>query len=322
MSNDRAEIAERLFDTYSRNLTWYHPHLVDVILCPLCLQSFAKDAIQSNRLTLEHIIPSALGGRFLTLTCSDCNSQSGTKLDAHLVQRLRTEDALAGKSKKPLRIRVQIGSGEFGADLHLSQEPQANIQIIGIPAISDPKLHKRAIEAFETQTKEFSISGNLGYKDIPSRVAVLRIAYLLAFSYFGYGYILYSNLDQVREQIFQSEHETDALKGMVLLKSAPKANSIGLLKQPQELRCFIAFISLFTEQQRVLGIALPGPDADSATIYQRWSASAANLNADTEAIVDIIDFDPSYVSDSGYKFLPARIWRGQTTIGDEQSNQV
>lgn len=318
MNNDRLETAKRLFDAYAKNLTWYHPHLVEVFLCPLCLQPFTKDAIQSNSLTLEHIIPSALGGRLLTLTCSDCNSQSGTKLDAHLVKRLRTEDALAGKSKKPLRIRVQIGSGEFGADLYLSPDQQPNIRIVGIPAISNPKLHKRAVEAFETQPQEFSISGSFGYKDFPSRVAALRIAYLLSFRYFGYGYILYNNLDQVRKQISQPGHETDALKGMVWLKSAPETNVVAVLRQPQELRCFLAIVDLYTEQQRVLGIALPGPDPNSAAIYQRWSAAATTLNLNAQPIVDIIAFDPSYVSDPGYKFLPARIWRGQVTIGDEQ----
>jgi hypothetical protein len=215
MRKSRLKIAAQLFDVYAKNLSWYHPQLVDVILCPLCLQPFSKDAIESNILTLEHIIPSALGGKFITLTCSDCNSKSGTKLDAHLVQRLREEDAWAGKSKKPLRIRVKVGEDEFGADLYLSLDQQPNIQIIGKQNISNPKSQERAFETFKAQHQEFTISGNLGYKDIPSRVAALRIAYLLSFSYFGYGYILYENLNQVREQIFQFNRETDVLKGIV-----------------------------------------------------------------------------------------------------------
>lgn len=313
MSKSRLKIATQLFDVYAKNLTWYHPHLVDVVLCPLCLQPFTKDAIQSRLLTLEHIIPSSLGGKMVTLTCSSCNSQSGTKLDAHLVQRLRTEDAMSGKSTKPLRIKVQVGSGEFGADLYLSSDQQPNIRIIGIPDISNPTSHKQAMEEFEKQTQGFSIRGSLGYKEIASRAAALRIAYLLAFSYFGYGYILYDNLNQVREQISHPESETDALKGIVRLDSTPKTNILAFLKEPEELRCFFAIVELVTEQKRVLGVALPGPDPNSSTIYQRWSAASATFD-NAKSIIDIFNFDSSYVSDPGYKFLPARIWRGQATV--------
>ena len=319
MSKSRLKIAAQLFDVYAKNLSWYHPHLVDVILCPLCLQPFTKDAIESNTLTLEHIIPSALGGKFVTLTCSDCNSKSGTKLDAHLVQRMRAEDAWAGKSKKPLRIRVKIGSDEFGADLYLSLDQQPNIQIIGIPNISNPTSQDRAFETFKTQPQEFTISGNLGYKEIPSRVAALRIAYLLSFSYFGYGYILYENLNQVREQIFRFNHETDVLKGVIWLDSTPITNVLAFLKQPRELQCFLAIVELSTEQKRVLGVALPGPDQNSATIYQRWKAATATLKT-TKPVVDIFNFNLSYMSNPEYKFLPARIWRGLATVGDEQSS--
>lgn len=319
MSKSRLKIAAQLFDVYAKNLSWYHPHLVDVVLCPLCLQPFTKDAIESKTLTLEHIIPSALGGKFVTLTCSDCNSKSGTKLDAHLIQRLRTSDAWAGKSKKPLRVRVKMGSGEFGADLYLSLDQNPNIQIIGIPDISNPTSQKRAFETFKAQPQEFSISGSLGYKDVQSRVAALRIAYLLSFSYFGYGYILYENLNQLREQIFQFNRETDVLKGVIWLDSTPMTNVLAFLKEPQELRCFLAIVELSTEQKRVLGVALPGPDRNSATIYQRWKEATATLKT-TKPVVDIFAFSSSYVSDPEYKFLPARIWRGLATVGGEQSS--
>ncbi|MBK9209082.1 MAG: hypothetical protein IPL71_12575 [Anaerolineales bacterium] len=59
--------------------------------------------MKSGELTLEHIIPSALGGKFITLTCKECNSKSGELLDAHLIQRLRTEDILTGKAMNLLR---------------------------------------------------------------------------------------------------------------------------------------------------------------------------------------------------------------------------
>jgi hypothetical protein len=231
---------------------------------------------------------------------------------------LRTADALAGKSTKPLNIRVQIGSGEFGADLYLASDKNPNIQIIGIPDISNPKLHKRAQDEFDENPQKLSIKGSLGYKEIPSRAAVLRIAYLLAFSYFGYGYILYDNLKQVREQILNPEHETDAIKAMVWINEVPKTNVLAFLKQPQDLQCFFAILELVSEQKHVIGVALPGPDPDSSTIYQRWSAASATLNENTKPMMDIFDFNASYLSDVEFKFLPAKIWHSLAIINEKK----
>jgi hypothetical protein len=193
MTNKRIELGERLFEDYSRNLSFYHPPLEHTFLCPLCLQPFNKNAIQSGKLTIEHIIPAGIGGKLVTLTCKECNSESGHRLDAHLVQRMRVEDILAGKSDLPLRIRINVGKGEFGGDLYLSNDQHPNIQIIGLQDISNPKLHKLALNEFDTGLKVLSIHGSLGFKEIPSRVAALRVAYLLMFRYFGYGYIQYEN---------------------------------------------------------------------------------------------------------------------------------
>lgn len=321
MPNERIEIAERLFESYSKNLSFYHPKLENTFLCPLCLQPFGASAIHSGELTLEHIIPSSLGGKFVTLTCKECNSKSGNRLDAHLVQRLRMEDILAGKSNRPLRVRVKVGEGEFRGDVYLSANQHPNIQIVGIPDISNPELHELAVVEFESGHKEFSISGNLGYKEIPSRVAALRVAYLLMFSYFGYGYILYRNLEQVRAQIFQPEDEMDALKGMFWIGNTPATNVIAVFEQPKELRSFLAIIDLSTNIKRNLGVVLPGPDSDSETIYQRWSVATTSGKLSYKPKIDIIYFDSTYVSSPDYKFLPARIWRKQVVIGDEHTGK-
>jgi hypothetical protein len=83
---------------------------------------------------------------------------------------------------------------------------------------------------------------------------------------------------------------------------------------------FLAIVELFTEQKRVLGVALPGLDQNSATIYQRWKATTTLKTA--KPVVDIFNFNLSYVSDPEYKFLPARIWRELATVGDEQRSEV
>ncbi|MBI3242048.1 MAG: hypothetical protein HYZ49_07130 [Chloroflexi bacterium] len=317
---DRLIVAGQLFDNYAANLSQYFPHYTNKFLCPLCLTLFPKDAIESKELTLEHIIPSEVGGRLVTLTCSKCNSGDGSQLDAHLIQRFRIEDILTGKSDKPLEVRVSLGQGEFGANYFLSNQQNPSIQIIGIPKISNPKLLEAAVRELESGVSQFSIKGNLGYKELPSRVAALRMAYLLAFSYFGYGYVLYQNLQPIREQIAHPEYETDSAKSLLLLENTPARNVIALLKEPPDLRCFLAIIEIQTSVKRNLGVVLPGPDDESKDIYQRW-ASAASANIQNKARIDIIKFDRAYISDPEYRFLPAKIWIGQVNIGDASGTE-
>jgi hypothetical protein len=317
MVKRKHELAEKLFDDYSRNLSFYHLHLEHTFLCPLCLQPFGRNAIDLGELTIEHIIPAELGGKLVTLTCKKCNSKSGHRLDAHLIQRMRVEDIMSGKSDQPLRIRIKVGEGEFGGDMLLSNDKNPNIQIIGIKDISNPELHKLAVNEFEAGTNNISIHGSLGYQEIPSRVAALRIAYLLSFRFFGYGYILHGNLDQVREQIFHPEDETDSLKAMFWIGDTPKKNILSILQQPPELRCFQAIIDLSTNIKRNLCVVLPGPDPDSRAIYQRWSNAIALGKVDYKPKMDLIYYDPEYLTGSGYRHLPARIWRRQIDFGEE-----
>jgi hypothetical protein len=77
-------------------------------------------------------------------------------------------------------------------------------------------------------------------------------------------------------------------------------------------------VELSTEQKRVVGVALPGPDQNSATIYQRWKATTTLKT--TKPVVDIFNFNLSYMSEPEYMFLPARIWRGLAAVRDEQNN--
>ena len=200
MSGDRTETAERLFDDFAANLSMYYPESDGMFGCPLCLRLFPRIAIHSGDLTLEHIIPSSLGGKLLTLTCAECNSQSGSRLEAHLVQRLRIDDTLAGKSKRPLNARVRIGEGEFGANIYLSADRDPNLRIVAIESISDPELLCLAREQFSIQSTVQDKWAAWIQAALASQVAILRMAYLLMFSYIGYGYILHQNLDQVRRQ--------------------------------------------------------------------------------------------------------------------------
>ncbi len=299
---------EQLFRKYSVNLQMYHPDAGEVFVCPICFDGYNHDALTSGELTSDHIIPSTIGGRVRTLTCKSCNNKrGGSDVESHLVRRLRAEDKMAGKSDSPIRSRIKIGEGEFAADVYMSDK---GVYIEGISKISNPKLQTLAMNGFGSSSPKFEISANLMYKEIPSRVAILRIAYLVMFHYFGYGYIRYKHLDNVRNQILDPNSETSVMKGLLTFKSKPLTKAmVAIVIEPKELQCFLVVLDLSTKTERYLGVVLPGFDDQNETIYDRW----ANLGVEgLRKLVSnnkIIPYSVEYTTNPLYKFLPHRIWR-------------
>lgn len=299
----------KLFKIYSSNLTFHAPELENKFVCPICFRIFSEDAIESKDLTIEHIIPSSLGGSLLTLTCKDCNSLGGTLLDSHLVNRLRTEDLLAGKASSPLRGEFILGSERITADIYLSTTANPNIRIIGIPELSNPQKLQKINDEFDSGVQSFQIAGKLGYKDLPSRVSILKIAYLMAFSYFGYGYIKYPFLDFVRKQIMNSNEETEVLKGIVKLDFLPFEKScLTVLEKPDNLQCFFVTLDLSTKVNRYVGVVLPGFNQENTGIYSQWKNTDYTNTALKSSSVKLVPYSEEFLLNEKYKYYAIEVW--------------
>ena len=260
--------------------------------------------------TLEHIIPLSIGGSLLTLTCKDCNSLGGTILDSQLVNRFRSEDKLAGKDTEPLRGSFAVGSEHITADIYLSDESKPNIRIIGIPELSNPQKLQRVNEELDSGAQSFRISGNLGYRDLPSRISILKTAYLMAFSCFGYGYIKYSFLDPIRKQIMNSIEETEIMKSIVKLDFPPfEKNYVTVLKEPSDLKCFFVTLDLSTKLKRYVGVALPGFDSTNTQIYSRWANADYTSTSMKSVVVKPIPYNEEFLMNEHYKHYAIEAWK-------------
>ena len=65
--------------------------------CPCCLRAYGRDAPSDGTLTYEDVPPKSVGGRWLVLTCKQCNNTAGTRLDAQARLREEQLDFLAGR---------------------------------------------------------------------------------------------------------------------------------------------------------------------------------------------------------------------------------
>jgi 5-methylcytosine-specific restriction endonuclease McrA len=93
-----------LFNTFSTNLGFYRKNNSNHFLCPLCLRSFTRDAVESKQLTKAHIIAEKLGGKYWTLACKQCNGDVGSKIESHEVARVNLNRALSGESDEKTRV--------------------------------------------------------------------------------------------------------------------------------------------------------------------------------------------------------------------------
>lgn len=232
--NTRKDKRQKLFDLYSQNLEWvkenpiirFEPDFSNGYICPLCFDIFFEQDLDNslpNPLTLEDIPPVALGGKPLALTCKKCNSKSGHELDVHLLNRLLEVDVAMflpnSKSRAVFELNGNKVNGTFEVDeegvlkLNLQKEnsnPQQSDKftedLFPHRTIYNPLFTPIEILAKQQyQTPTFNIKLNKKSNERRAEIALLRIAYLIAFSTLGNAFLINSSLCKEREQILNPE---------------------------------------------------------------------------------------------------------------------
>jgi hypothetical protein len=196
MPNSKA-IARKLFRVMSADLATVCPEIAAEVACPLCLRRFTIEALEDGRLSVEHVIPGALGGNVVTLTCTKCNNTDGTELDRNLVSAMEALDGLEGRGAG-LNAVWHNSTGHVAAnvDWRVGTGETTGIKIVGKAS------NAAGIDAIRNQLgdgAEFTLTFNLGF--VPERYwrAAFRSAYLAAFERFGYAYVVRNNARLVRE---------------------------------------------------------------------------------------------------------------------------
>jgi hypothetical protein len=301
-------LKERLFNCYAANLTAHEPGLRDVFRCPICLREFGREAIDNNEVTKEHVPGGSLGGGVWTLTCRGCNCAAGGKLESELASRLAAEDWDQGVSDKPRRGRTSVGEGTVTVDVHRRGDEYF---IQPHQDLSHPRAFRRGMDNWQSGVipAGLEVEWDQSYDGLRSWVAVLRMGYLVAFGYFGYGYIMHPNLAQVREQIKNWDDLSISEEAVRPIGQwYHGGNLLGLLYGPSRLRCFFAVVEVSAPTVGHYGVVLLGLDTDSQDVYDRWAESAGTIG-ELQPKVVFLPFDPDLVCDPTNVDVASRIWR-------------
>jgi hypothetical protein len=200
MQQRPASEAEILFDRLAADLVVIRPDLINVVLCPLCLRAFERSTFgQEDGLTVEHIIPGAIGGTDKTLTCKECNNTHGSSLDAHLVRMLRAQDWIVG-NESTMKGKILFDGIELPMELTWGGTDKGKlIKILGgNPGVLES--FKEGMSKAQSGGK-FNLRFSLDYKEANARRAFVRIGYLALFQHLGYSYVLSPAAVYVRKLI-------------------------------------------------------------------------------------------------------------------------
>lgn len=201
-------LAKTVFERYSNNL-----HLLvnkgllpgirlkydRTYICPICLKQFSEDDLNPkgvNHLSREHNPPEALGGGVTCLTCKSCNNRSGSSIDIHLLERLINYEKNLFLPYSEAEVRFSEGENRIKAKLKIGKSKYAKSHLL----ISEKNNNKSVIEQFNENINGSKLIGGqiikvelvkrkkIDFERIP--IALLKIAYLLAFEKFGYLLII------------------------------------------------------------------------------------------------------------------------------------
>ena len=225
--------------------------------CPICLMPFTRDAVEKGvDVTLEHAPPKTLGGSVKCLTCTDCNSSAGRKLDqaAAMMNRAMT-DRKAGRG-----IKVELDVCGTKQTTYFSPEGTVDAESVGRHT-SDPTVMQMRDQMRDqmrgqeimllTEMKrgpDWDVNKGITItlkQPPPNHVMIswLRSAYLLVFSLLGQGGYRYAESEAIRpirEQIMKPDVEL-VPSLFFSLSSSPSKDMI-IIKNQNQPFCWVVKI--------------------------------------------------------------------------------
>ena len=313
----------RLYNIFSENFhsikketfIQIEPDIPNSYICPLCtkcLSNIELDQTRDNCLTLEDVPPKKLGGKPITLTCKKCNNTAGSLLDEELRKKLISDEFFEGIPGAIVDAKIRLSKDLFisgtlshrksgGLSVHLFKNgPNAN----------EKKSHciEKAREHLENNGLR-KVDFNLKmYRKCRPEVALLRIAYLLAFSTFGYGFLFNPNLELIREQIKKPSENILPSFGVINDDFSNTEPGIYIIVEPKELWSFLVIFELKTSNRTTKhGVILPGPSEPGIDIYklpqQKHKFSGETIQYHAIQIPKI-----NYLHDHSLKFVPTILW--------------
>lgn len=226
-------------------------------ICPFCLQ--VVDDLE--KISQEDAPQNSLGGSKIALTCKACNNKYGASIDCHLFNYIEDKEAL----QFPVGLKRQFlfHDKERGRLLRGSLE-------VGKRRIMKMVLPKsvNAPEELEKEIRELAVNDVIvgQIKTNPQKrkpryitAALLKNAYVILFSYFGYTFLVDPYYNLFREQLKNPEAVLIP-EGFISREGVFSCLGDGVyVCDDAYLRGFLVIMSLKRKENHQFGVFFPVP---------------------------------------------------------------
>jgi len=180
--------------------------------CPICGRGFGIGATETGDLTIEHVPPRATGGKPLLLTCAECNSQAGHKIDFHAANESeinRFTSFFSSQDDTLKHCTLQMEEENIVVELS-KKEKLISIKVIGNcnNPITLEKLNHHFVELQRSGTWDghtFSITKAFKLDLRILHLSYLRTAFLLLTAWLGYRFAFDHRMEVIRKQILNPD---------------------------------------------------------------------------------------------------------------------
>lgn len=170
-------------------------------MCPFCLRYFDDPALISR----EDAPQEALGGSKIAYTCKECNNRLGWLIDCHLINATIVDEESVLPENHESKIELLSGTYKGKTIRAILKDKGDKLEINYLPDKNDPKVLDSEWEALKSgEINELYFSFSPVTKTIMNgsrEAALLKNAYVILFSYFGYSFLLNPFYDRIRLQI-------------------------------------------------------------------------------------------------------------------------
>ena len=166
------------------------------LVCPLCMNDFDNDTKVKSE---EHVPQKSLGGKVIAITCKSCNNSCGVKIDGQLtnfIKKLENNEFIEGSNRF---IAINTPEGQLNAKLFIDNKDSFTLKLDKTK--NNPEtfeirrgfISKDSLIEVQNRSPQIKIAG--------LNAALLKNAYMILFSKFGYTFLSDEYYDKFREQI-------------------------------------------------------------------------------------------------------------------------
>ena len=260
----------------------------DIYLCPLCLKHFfylkENEFYENQEFTEDHFPPESVGGKQTVLVCAPCNSFYGRDLDYTLKEYLSFKRFIAQKDKAPYPTKISYFGipGNYNQNLYWE-----NGSLVKEVNFKKYRLIKNWIFDFKKESWNFSLKITAPSEQKIQK-ALLRTAYLLCFTNWGYDFAYSQTAKHIRETIAGNENHPLSNYGVFGdCDSNTPQEGFYFNDTVLDEQAFFIFFDIkvenpnFTEKVFVI---IPGPDTKSWYQLNSFKPWIQNKTGDTSLI--------------------------------------